>query len=186
MSKKRFVQSVVIRSLPEPGKLTQAIAYAEQLWDGLTQHGYGADKQEPRDSKDWYASLNDRQRRWFGKFWNAFGYKHGRNGAAMRWHQLGELSDEQYQQIVDAAGKEANKQLPPGQARKMAQGWLQEKRHLDYAPDRGVKKREKSQELTRLSAELNGLKRLYETSRDEALLKQIDKLEQAIRDVRAR
>ncbi len=184
MSKKRFIQSVVIRSLPEPGKLAQAVAYAEQLWDGLSSHGYGADKMEPRDNKDWYQQLSARQRKYFAAFWTSFNYKNGRNGAAMRWHQLGELSDEQYQQIIDAAAKEAQKQLPPGQARKMAQGWLQEKRYQDYQPVQRNPASEKNHALMHLNNELNALKKLYHAGKDEALLKQIDTLEQAIRDAR--
>jgi len=184
MSKKRFIHQVIIRSLPAIDKLPQAIHYAEQLWDELSKHGYGADKQQPRDNKDWYAALNARQKKWFVAFWNAFNYKHGRNGAAMRWQQLGDLSDAEYQQIIDAAGKEAQKQLPQGQARKMAQGWLAEKRWQDYQPVETDKKQQKNHVLTHLNNELNAIRRLYESSRDEQLLSQIEQLEQAIRDVR--
>jgi hypothetical protein len=184
MSKKRFVQAVVIRSLPELPKLPAAIKYAEDLWDALTRHGYGQPvESKPQAGKDWHAALNDRQRKWFAAFWLAFGYKQGRNEAAMRWHQLGELTDAQYQQIVDAAKKEAGKQLAPGQVRKMAQGWLADKRYLDYADERD-KRSEKNHVLTHLMTQLIGVKQLHEASGDEALLEQISKLEDQIRKER--
>jgi hypothetical protein len=185
MSKKRFIQAVVIRSLPELPRLPAAIQYAEDLWDALTRHGYGQPvKGKPRDGKDWDRELSERQRKWFKAFWAAFGHNQGRNEAAMRWHQLGELTDAQYQQIVDAARKEAGKQLAPGQVRKMAQGWLFEKRYLDYAPDERVKQGEKNHVLARLMGELNGIRQLYEAGGDEALLEQINKLEDQIRQAR--
>lgn len=185
MSKKRFVQAVIIRSLPELPRLPAAIKYAEDLWDALTRHGYGQQSEsKPQTGKDWYRELSDRQRKWFTAFWLAFGHKQGRNEAAMRWHQLGELTDAQYQQIVEAARQEAGKQLAPGQVRKMAQGWLFEKRYLDYAPDERVKRNEQNAVLTRLTGELNGIKKLYEAGGDEALLAQITKLEDQIRQER--
>jgi len=185
MSKKRFIQAVIIRSLPELPKLPAAIKYAEDLWDALTRHGYGQPTEgKPQTGKDWYRELSERQRKWFAAFWNAFGHKQGRNEAAMRWYQLGELTDEQYRQIVEAARKEASKQLAPGQVRKMAQGWLFEKRYLDYAPDERVKQGEKNHVLTRLMGELNGIRQLHAASGDEALLTQINKLENEIREAR--
>jgi hypothetical protein len=185
MSKKRFIQAVVIRSLPELPKLPAAIKYAEDLWEALTRHGYGQPvESKPQAGKDWYRELSERQRKWFSAFWLAFGYKQGRNEAAMRWHQLGDLTDEQYQQIVDAARKEAGKQLAPGQVRKMAQGWLFEKRYMDYAPDERVKQNEKNHVLTHLMNQLNGIKQLHAASGDEALLAQINKLEDQIRQER--
>jgi hypothetical protein len=184
MSKKRFIHQVIIRSLPRVEKMPEAIAYAEQLWEALSRHGYGADKQQPRDNKDWFLELNDRQKKWFNGFWQAFNYKHGRNGAAMRWYQLGDMSDGEYQQIIDAARCEAQKQLPPGQARKMAQGWLAEKRWQDYQPVEPDKKQQKNHVITHLNNELNAVRKLYQSSGDAALKTQIQKLEQAINDAR--
>lgn len=181
MSKKRFIQSVVARSLPTTDKLQDAIAYAEHLWDGLTRAGYGDDKAAaPRQSKDWYRDLSERQRRWFDKFWKAFNYKHDRNGAAMRWRQLGELEDAAYEHIIAAAGKEADQQLPAGQSRKMAQGWLFERRFDDYAPDATAAKRQKNDGLRALQAELKHLEKLYAGGRNPALEPQIAKLQQQI------
>jgi len=184
MSKKRFIQAVIIRSLPELSKIAQAIKYAEGLYDSLGHHGYGADKSIPNEGKDYYDELTPRQRQWFTGFWQAFNYKQNRNGAAMRWAQLGELSDDDYKIIIEAAKKEGIKQLAQGQARKMAQGWLHEKRYNDYQAQNQNKKAQKNHVLNHLNNELNAIKKLYESSKDEALLKQIENLEQAMRDAR--
>lgn len=185
MSKKRFVQEVVIRSLPPPDKRQACLDYALDLYDWLTGKGYGDDKpSQPRDGKDWYTRLDERQRRWFDGFWVAFQLGKGKNEAAMRWHQLGKLRDAEYQQIIDAAAKEAKRELPQGQARKMAQGWLHEKRYLDFTPTQTAAKSMQNHVLTRLLNDLNGVKRLYETSKDEALLPQIGKLEAAVKAAR--
>lgn len=185
MSKKRFIQAVVIRSLPAHGKLTEAVRYAENLWDGLTHLGYGQDAAaKPQESKDWFAELNERQQAQFRQFWQAFNLKKGRNGAAMRWGQLGHLSEEDALRIIDAARKEAQKQLPPGQARKEAQGWLFEKRWLDHVPETQTQGRQKNHVLQRLTAELEHVKRLHQQTGTAELLTQIAKLQQAIDDAR--
>jgi hypothetical protein len=185
MSKRRFIQAVVARSLPQHGKLADAVAYAENLWDGLTQMGYGEQAAaQPRESRDYYADLNERQQRLFTQFWNAFGLKKGRNGAAMRWAQLGELTDDDARRIIEAAKKEAQKQLPPGQARKEAQGWLFEKRWLDHAPTPAAPGRQQNHVLSRLIAELEHVKRLHAQAPNEGLLTQIHKLEKAIEDAK--
>jgi hypothetical protein len=185
MSKKRFIQAVIARSLPSTDKRQAALSYAESLWAWLDQQGYGADRTgQPRVSKDWVGEMNERQKRWFNGFWVAFQLKKGRNEAAARWIQLGELSDADYQQIIDAATKESRRQLPPGQARKEAQGWLFEKRYNDYQPTVASKSSLKNNVLVGLNNELLGIKKLYEASKDEALLPQIEKLENAIKEAR--
>lgn len=185
MSKKRFVQAVVARSLPTPDKRQSCLDYALDLYDWLTSKGYGDDKpSQPRDGKDWHTRLDERQRRWFDGFWLAFQLKNGRNEAAMRWSQLGKLSDAEYQQIIDAAAKEAKRELPQGQARKMAQGWLQEKRYLDFTPTKTAAKSLQNHVLTRLQNDLLGIRKLYDSSKDQALLPQIEKLEAAVKAAR--
>jgi hypothetical protein len=186
MSKRRFIQAVVARSLPQHGKLADAVAYAENLWDGLTQMGYGEQAAaHPRESRDYYDELSPRQQAQFRAFWNAFGLKKGRNGAAMRWGQLGELSDDDARRIIDAAKKEAQKQLPPGQARKEAQGWLFERRWLDHSPEPVAHGQQQNHVLQRLIAELEHVKRLNDQAPNAGLLTQIQKLEKAIEDARA-
>ncbi len=185
MSKKRFIEAVIIRTLPNIDKLDAAIDYAEALYQALSRRGYGENKSQPNPEQDWYAKLSARQKRGFDRFWQAFGMKKGKNGAAMRWYQLGEKTDAQYQPIIDAAKKEAEQALPPGQARKMAQGWLQEKRYLDDQANKQNPNPNK-QEINRLKTELNGLQQLYEHSKNEQFLKQIQQIEQAIDDARKR
>ncbi|HPQ94964.1 MAG: hypothetical protein KDI44_14255 [Thiothrix sp.] len=113
----------------------RAVKWAEALWKKLADMGYG-DQQKPVKprglDKDWYAALDADQQRWFSAFWAAFAYKQGRNEAAQRWHELGKLAQADYQPIIKAAKLEAAKILPEGQSRKMAQGWLSERRWLDY------------------------------------------------------
>lgn len=185
MSKKRFVQAVIVRNSPPREKFEAALAYAECLWDFLTSKGYGDDKpSQPRDGKDWYTKLDERQKRFFNAFWAAFQLKNGKNEAAMRWHQLGNLSDAEYQQIIDAAAKEAKRELPQGQARKMAQGWLHEKRYLDFTPSQTAAKNLQNVVLNKLINDLNGVKKLYDMSKDEALLPQISQLEAAVKAAR--
>lgn len=185
MSKKRFVQSVVIRSLPALDKLPDCLKYAEQLWEAMSQRGYGADKaqENARENKDWHASLDQRQLLWFNRFWITFNYKKGRNEASKSWVELGEQSDAEYKRIVEAAEKESQRPLD-GQVRKMAQGWLSERRYLDYEPVKKSKTNVKNHLLRGLNAELNGLKTLYQAGKDEALLTQIAGLEEAIKNAR--
>lgn len=134
----------------------RAITYAEALWKKLSARGYGTQSKQdkPRQSKDWYKQLSPMQQRWFLAFWQAFNHKQGRNEAAMRWGQLGNLTEPQYRMIVKAAKEEANRTLPQGQVRKMAQGWLQERRWEDHtttetdpAQAAANKKREALQEI---------------------------------------
>jgi len=185
MSKKRFIQGVLIRSLPTLDKVPEAVSYAEGLWDALSEHGYGESAiAAPQKNKDWYNSLNARQKEWFLRFWGVFNYKHGRDGAARRWIELGDLTDSEYRNIIDAGEKEAQRQLPQGQSRMMAQGWLQAKRYEDYQAPAVPKKQQQNHVINGLMAELNGIKTLYNKSGDEALAPQISKLEQAINDAR--
>jgi hypothetical protein len=183
MSKKRFIQAVVIRRLPPHGELTATVQYAENLWEGLTQLGYGAENTQPRESRDYYADLNERQKRQFNAFWRAFEFKKNRNGAAMRWMQLGELSDAEFKHILSSATKEAQRQLPPGQARKEAQGWLFDKRWFDFPPP--VDMQQQGHSLQYLIGELEHVKRLHAQAPNEGLLTQIQKLEKAIDEARA-
>jgi len=185
MSKRRFVQSVIARSLPAHNKREAALAYAEGLWDWLTERGYGDTKpSQPRQGVDYYRALDKRQAHWFDKFWAVYNHKQDRNGAAMRWGQLGEKPDEFYQFVIDAARKEAGKALQPGQVRKMAQGWLHEQRYNDHQPTTASKAAQKGQLMQQLVSQLNGVKSLYAAGGDEALLREIEKLEQKIKEGR--
>jgi hypothetical protein len=181
MSKSRFIQAVFIRALPPKDKFDSCLAHAEEMWGYLSSYAHGdAGESKARESKDWYTSLDERSQKFFCAFWVNFGYKKGRNNAAMRWHQLGNLSNEQYQQIVDAAKKEAERQLPAGQVRKMAEGWLFEKRYEDFKPEEKTASSQKNHVLTHLAGNLKHLEMLYEKGRDPKLLEQINKLKREI------
>ena len=112
----------------------KAIDWAEALWKKLSDRGYGskqANIQAPRESIDHYKELSQHQQKWFCLFWANFNYKHARNDAAKAWTQQGELTDDEYKKICDAATNESHRQLPSGQSRKLAGGWLRELRFND-------------------------------------------------------
>lgn len=185
MSKKRFIQNAVPVLLFQTGEkpsVDKAVSYAERLWDKLTERGYGASTTEhkPRNSKDHYKLLSAHQRQYFNLFWNAFKHKHGRDGAAMRWLQLGELSTEGYQLIIDAAAKESQRQLPYGQVRIMAQGWLEEKRYNDYAPTKKTGP-SKNAAINNLRNELASLKQLHNASPSESMAKRIKDIQEQLK-----
>jgi len=181
MNKKQFIQQIVIRTTPALDKVHDAVSYAERLWHSLTEAGYGESKEpKVRESKDWYMALDPRQRSFFDQFWDAFGYKKDRNGAAMRWDQLGALSDQQYNQIIEAAGKEKLRPMPDGQARKMAQGWLFDRRWTDYQPTDGQQWQQKTHILMHLNNEMKSLRKLYQHAPSEALQEQINGLQKRI------
>lgn len=161
MTKKEFIQRLIIRTAPPLEKAAAGIAYAEQLWKRLTDHGYGAtDPTGPRDTKDWYKQLQGEQKRQFDAFWRSFNYKKGRNRAAMRWHQMGDIDPASANQIIEAAAKEATTPLAPGVARKMAEGWLTEKRWLDHATQSAPKGEENRLRLIDLNNKLKAYKQL--------------------------
>lgn len=162
----------------------KAIVWAEKLWGKLTARGYGdKDKTEPkpRDSKDWYKELSQHQQKWFCLFWEKFSHKQGRNEAAMRWGQLGELPETEYRAIVDAAKSEAARPLPQGQVRKMAQGWLAERRWEDHAPatataPAATAKAELASQLSQLAGDLRHAQGMVRQFNDPYWIGQVDAL----------
>jgi len=66
----------------------------------------------------------------------------------------------------------------------MAQGWLHEQRYNDYQPTTANKDAQKGQLMQKLTSQLNGVKTLYEAGGDEALLPEIQKLENQLREAR--
>lgn len=160
MSKARFIQSVIVRSLPPVEKVEAGVRYAEQVYDELTRLGYGAPKQrKQREQKDGYKALSEYQRTWFDKFWQAFGHKHGRDRAALAWAKLGEPSEADYQQIIDAATAESLRPRKPTESRKMAEGWINERRFEDQLATTKSASAAKNKALKlELISQLNGLK----------------------------
>jgi len=181
MTKREFLQHWVIRLAPSPERVEAALDVGERIWEALTRRGCGAPAPTgPRESVDWYGQLDERQRHWFDQFWEAFGYKKDRNGAAMRWCQLGELDQEQYRHIVESAKAEAAQPLAPGQVRKMAQGWLQERRWTDTAPTKTQETRQKTGLVSGFKATLRHLERLNEAAPNPRIQAQIDDLKAKI------
>ena len=189
MTKKHFIQTIIARSLPTTDKRGAALAYGDDWWHWLTSLGYGDSKPgKPRQGADYVSALDARQRYWFDKFWNAYNHKQDRNGAAMRWAQLLDCREEKpiapddgfYQFIIVAANKEAQKLLPPGSVRKMAQGWLFEQRYNDFAPT-ARPKQNRDLELNQLRNELAALKMLHNGLPNAQLWAQIQQKEQALK-----
>lgn len=175
MTKAHFIQSVFAKLCPKQDDWHKALGYAERLWDWLTEKGYGMRPEaKPREAVDWYERLQGAARAQFDRFWDAYAYKKDRNGAAMRWYQLGDLSDTEAQRIIDAARVYAREQLPGDQVRKMAQGWLYEKRWQDIEPTRNETARERAAIQRGLQAHLASLKRLYALKPTEDLARQIE------------
>lgn len=187
-TKRSFIQACIIRALPALDRVDAGIAHAEALWERLTAKGHGAPQQTgPREAVDWYGKLVEPSKSWFDQFWTAYGLKKDRNGAAMRWYQLGDLTENEARRIIDAATQD-NRQwretAQPGQVRKMAQGWLHEKRWMDYAPSsesRGnAEIRAGDTQLRELKQQLATLRRLNDAAPNPELLRQIDELTQKI------
>ncbi|MFZ2449098.1 MAG: hypothetical protein WAW36_01070 [Methylovulum miyakonense] len=135
MKKRDFIQMAAAYFMPPTEwNVDKSIVYAEKLWDRLTAKGYGESKpHDPKAGVDYYRKLSPAMQVQFDKFWIAFAYKEGKQGAAMRWWQMGELSAEHCDKIIHAAGQTAaaRKNLPPDRVPIMAQGWLNEMRFLD-------------------------------------------------------
>lgn len=185
MNKRQFIQNASIQFL-DPGApdVDKAIAWAERLWLRLSERGYGAAKTpEQRETRDAYRDLTDRQREWFDAFWDAFGHKHGRARAAMRWEQLGELDDAEYRQIIAAAKAERRRHENSTQTRKMAEGWLAEGRWRDAGPKPkpAAPQDDTARQRRELKAELKHMRELREASGNDALDTTIERLEERLK-----
>jgi len=186
MNKKDFIQRLMIRAQPGLDRVQAAIEYGESLWEALTCAGYGAAAEKgPRESEDWHRKLSPMQRQFFDRFWAAYGLKRGRNRAAMRWHQLGNLKETEYERIIQAAVRAAmdwKNSAQPGQVRIYAEGWLAERRFEDAVPveDGAPKRVHVSVERSNRIGELRSLRQLYERSQDKGLLARIEELERQL------
>jgi hypothetical protein len=184
--KKAFIQRAATHFLPWlEWDMDKALAYAERAWTRLNERGYGSErKQGPRPLDDHYRALPPKQRQWFDRFWKAYNHKQGKQGAALRWGQLGKLSDAEYQHIIDAAKKDAERILPQDQVRKMAQGWLTERRWDDHAPQAAASEEDpRHARLRQLSGELAHARQLAGLG-DEYWAGQAQALEQQIGELR--
>ncbi|MEJ1384857.1 MAG: hypothetical protein RPV21_10860 [Candidatus Sedimenticola sp. (ex Thyasira tokunagai)] len=182
MHKREFIQRAAIQFLHQvEWDLDRAISYGEQLWKRLTERGHGAPEAKgPRQTENWYAKLQGESKRQFDAFWHAFRHKQGRDRTAMRWYNMGDLSREQATTIIDAAKAEAAKSLPDGQVRKMAEGWLTERRWEDHQTTEAKPKAEKKSQRGNDKANLTHLQKLYDAAPNDALAKQIDRLKKKL------
>ena len=183
MNKRDFIQRITIRSLPNLQRLDACVRYAESLWEGLDRLGYGGAKARgPRPAKNHYGALSEYQREWFNRFWDAFAYKHGKDRAALAWGKLGELTKDEYRRIVEAARDEALRPRGQGETRKMAEGWLSERRF----EDRVVARRQATDAASRerrllLVSELNALRQFQRDQPNDAQAARIEEIEAELR-----
>lgn len=186
--RRKFIHAAFIAVRPKREQFREALHWARDAWDFLAANGEGAAKpHEPRENgADWYAKLSDARRRQFDRFWSAYGYKKGKQGAAMRWHQY-QYPDAVVERIVQAATAEARwwkENKPESQTRIFAQGWLEARRWEDYepapsaAPGAGDTQNSQRRELL---SRLAGLKRLNDARPNPELQRQIDELEAKLR-----
>lgn len=201
--KRKFVHSIIARSLPSVDKISAAIDYAERLWDILTDRGYGSpksDEPQARDRVDWYAKLDPEQREAFDRFWVVYDLKKGKNEAAGVWLKLWKSTyitarGPALDWILASARKEAElwRHNPPqGQTRIYAQGWLSALRWRDHPkPSRegektGADEPAQAVKISRLIGELNALQALYRTLPNESIKRQIDQVNEQLEIIRGR
>lgn len=195
MKKRDFIQQATIEFMPQVDwDIDKAIRYAEKLWQRLEQQGYG-DKQEskPRSGVNYYQKLTPDMREQFDKFWIAFNKgqaKNGKQGAAMRWWQMGEISPAECDKIIAAAEQAAiaRKNLPPGQTPIMAQGWLNEMRYLDGDPSATEQKTHKTKlqtdQLREAVGALNHAKKMAASCSDDFWVAEVERLAEALKKLR--
>ncbi len=179
MDKRDFIQRATLQFMPTCGnEPDKAIRWAERLWEHLSQHGYGGPRRhQPRPHTHYYAQLDALQQAAFDRFWQAFNHKAGRNEAAMSWLKIAPDA-ETAEQIISAAQAEALRALQPGQSRKMAQGWLNDRRWEDHIrpQTQADTAREAQHELQRLRNEQAGLQQLYDAAPSEQLQQQLNQI----------
>jgi hypothetical protein len=193
MSRSRFIQAVVVRSLPALEKAEAVVEYAERLWEVLTRRGYGAPHEaKPRQRVDWHGRLSAEQQAAFGKFWLAYGHKKGRNEAAMAWYEIDPPAAE-HEWIYASAAAEARawRDHPPqGVIRIYPQGWLSGYRWRDQPrpePADGrqmpVSKASPGVQKSNLLNEMAHLKTLQERLPNAAVAARIAAIEERIREL---
>ncbi|BBL70350.1 hypothetical protein [Methylogaea oryzae] len=172
-TKRSFIQAKFEPLRIKPEQWPEALERLEQGWDFLSAAGYGAAKpHEPRETGvDWYGRLSGAERAAFDRFWKAYGYKKGKNNAAMVWHRLGEIDAATAEIIIQAATAEkrqwGKEETRDGIARKWPQGWLSERRWEDHEPSADTAKTAPGAAVKRanLVNEINGLKTLIASAK---------------------
>ena len=177
----RFIRQSSAELLPHLAwDLNKAIRYSERLWEKLQQKGYGDRKtQGPNPQKDWYKQLNTTQRPLFDRFWQAYGHKVNKQGAAMRWGQLNPGENLAGHIIKAAEAEHQRAKNDPATVRKHAQGWLAEKRWVDHeAQPNAQRNHARQQRFQELQAEATGLRSMLRSSDNPELKQQLNEIEQ--------
>ena len=189
MNKKDYIQRYTIQHAPLP-KGVDPIDHAEKVWARLSARGYGHKAPENRDNnKDWYKELSQNGKARFDEFWKTFSYKHNRNNAAMRWHQmeLNGISDEEFEQITFAAKKEAEDRVnrPSGSVPIMGQGWLNNMRWKDtVVPSKSVQKADENKKIrAELIADISHFKNQLNVTKDDFWIEEINKAEAKLKEL---
>lgn len=172
--------------------IDQSIQYAEKLWKRLDEKGYGEPSaHEPRALQAYYDDLPAPVKAQFDGFWQAFDLKNGKQRAAMRWGQLGELSPAQFEHVLTAAGQTAAARLnlPPGQVPINAEGWLSQRRWTDAEATPTEKKQrrtnQKQRELALIDGELAHARQMLEHTGEPFWQNAVDKCLARMQHMRA-
>jgi hypothetical protein len=194
MQKRDFIQQAMIEFMPGLGwDIDKSLAYAERAWQRLSERGYGdTQKQGPREIPKAYDQLQKlpMMKAQFDLFWAAFDYKQGRDRAAARWLQMGELSKSEYDQIIKSAKQaaEQRKKLPEGQIPKMAEGWLTERRWSDSQEtqvDQAQKQQnEKQLQIRQINQDLAHAKKMAEQTGEDYWQAESEKLTEKLKQLR--
>lgn len=168
---KKFVRAALIAWMPLlDWDYEKAVRYADRAWQRLQAGGYGNKDHKPlapNPLDNHYKGLTSPQREAFDAFWIAYGHKVGRSRAAMRWAQMGDLTKAQYQVIIDAARADAQRERPEGTTRKMAEGWLSERRWEDATTQTGATRINRAK-LRELMSEYRALTAMRDAAEDQA------------------
>lgn len=181
-TRREFVQAAMVAWAPfHEWDLDKTIRWAERAWDVLSERGYGPLTPEtPRSSVDWYSRLEPSARGLFDRFWTAFARRgDSRAKAAMTWAQLAPDAP-LAEQIITAAAQEAALPRRPDEVRKMAQGWLSERRWESYQPPASSPTDDRAAHLRDLRGELATLTRLSQAGQSATFAAQIIRLQQEI------
>ncbi len=169
----------------------RSIRAAEKLWRKLDERGYGEPRENgPREVPRAYDKLSTEQKAGFDLFWIAFDYKQARDRAALAWLKLGEIDDNELQQIIAAAklAAQERKNLAPGISPKMAEGWLTERRWLDSSASETEKtqraEQERKRHLQKISNDLAHAKNMADMTQDDFWPREVERLTSQLRQLR--